>query len=610
MKHIFTLLLCLSFSISSFAQTDFFDSDRFRLNADLAPFYHGVASGDPMPNSVIIWTRVTTDDLDANVHWQVATDTAMTNIVADGWVTTDAESDFTVKVDVQGLQPYTTYYYEFSYDNAYSLRGRTRTAPEGNSVDSLRFAVVSCSNFAYGFFHVYDKIVDRNDVDAVIHLGDYIYEYGDGEYGDVRELEPGTEILTLADYRMRHSYYKLDPQLMRLHQQYPIITTWDDHESANDAWYGGAENHNTGEGDWFDRKSYAITSYHEWMPLRKPDNNDTERIYRKFSYGDLMDLFILDTRLHGRQEQGVNENDANRTILGSTQYNWLTTEMSNSTAKWQVLGQQVMVAPLEIFGQPVNGDQWDGYDPERVKLYNYVIDNNVPNMVVLTGDIHTSWANDLPMSGYNSGTGANSAGVEFVTTSVTSPGLPIPAGEALIMSLNDHIKDVNLADRGFYILDVNQDRCQADYYTIGSVTDATTSVSHDASWQTLDGSRHLSSASNQAPASTSHNTTYAPDDPRNYQSVPTQDLNEVAFIGIHPNPITDKIYLQFYNHETVDMTLHIYDVSGKELYHTDLGTRVQGLQNKTVDVSTLTAGTYYVTLKTPKGLYNKMIIKL
>ncbi|MGB1216512.1 MAG: alkaline phosphatase D family protein [Saprospiraceae bacterium] len=617
MKYIFTSFLFSFLCLSAFAQdqghtpNDFFDSSRFNVNPDLEPFYHGVASGDPTSNSVMLWTRVTTDSTTAAIRWQIATDTGMVNIVNEGWTSTDASQDFTVKVDVSGLDPYTTYYYEFFSHDKYSLRGRTKTAPTGTH-DRLRFGVVSCSNFAHGYFHVYEKLVDRNDIDAVIHLGDYVYEYGDGEYGDVRQLDPSTEMLTLADYRMRHSYYKLDPQLMKLHQQYPIIATWDDHESANDSWKGGADNHNAGEGDWVDRKSYSIQAYNDWMPFRKPDVADTERIYRKLNYSDLMTLYMLDTRLIGRDEQdGTGNTDPARTILGADQYNWLANEMQASTSKWNVLGNQVMMAPLELpFIGAINADQWDGYPVERDNLHNMVISNNVSNMVVLTGDIHTSWANDIPMSGYDEDTGANSAGVEFVTTSVTSPGFPIPVGEGIIVGANDHIKWANLTEKGYIILDIDDTKAQADWYHIGSVTDATTTEAHADSWYTLDGTRHLQNAAAPTTADPSFLTTYAPSDPRNNPTISTNEINELAFLGLHPNPVMQDIYIQFYNHETVDLQLQIYDVMGRLLFQEDLGIRGAGLQNQTVNVSKIPQGTYFMILKSSKGTYRKTFVKM
>ena len=234
-KHWTTLLLlfwCLS---TTFAQSELFDPA-------LAPFYHGVASGDPLSDRVIIWTRVTTDANAAEVTWRVATDTALANIVAQGIETTDASKDFTVKVDVTGLDAGTTYYYAFETEGSFSIIGRTKTAPAGE-VNQLKFVLVSCSNYTQGYFNVYEEIAKRNDLDAVFHVGDYIYEYGEGVFTDPTLTErkhfPSTEIIVLEDYRARYGQYRLDPGLRKVHQQHPFIVTWDDHEVTNDTYNEG-----------------------------------------------------------------------------------------------------------------------------------------------------------------------------------------------------------------------------------------------------------------------------------------------------------------------------------------------------------------------------------
>lgn len=445
---------------------------------NLIPFYHGVASGDPMADRVILWTRVTPEQLDevVEVQWQIATDTSFDHIVNRGTVFTDSTSDFTLKVDVLGLSPNTLYFYRFWALGKYSLIGRTKTAPTA-MVDQLRFAVVSCSNYANGLYNAYQQVTEKNNVDAVIHLGDYIYEHGGG---GVRDHVPNREIITLPDYRQRHASYKEDIDLRQLHQQFAFIATWDDHETANDSWAGGAQNHNDGEGDWFDRKAVGIQAYFEWMPIRLPDAMDEERIYRKLSYGNLADIFVLDTRLEGREEQdGTTNNDPNRTILGQTQFNWLTNGMSNSTAQWKIVAQQVMMAPLGIGGFGVNEDQWDGYPAERQALYDHVLNNNIDNMVVITGDIHTSWANDLPLSNYNPFTGANSAGVEFVTPSITSENGGIPFGTNAIRLANPHVKFVDIDSHGFFMLDLDAQKAQADWFFVPTIDE----VNHSCSWE-------------------------------------------------------------------------------------------------------------------------------
>ncbi len=255
------------------------------------PFYHNVASGDPLSDRVIIWTRVTPTDftLPVSVDYRVATDTGMVNVVAQGTVVTDAAVDFTVKVDATGLQPNTVYYYEFKAFGNFSPRGRTKTAPlEVTSTDSLRFAVVSCANLEAGFFNAYEVIAERNDVEAILMLGDYIYEYEEGGYAPNanvdRVFDPTHEILTLDDYRLRYSVYHMDQALQKLHQNFPWICVWDDHESANDSYEFGAENHNSGEGLWIQRKAAAQTAFFEWLPIRPKAASNFE-IFRKFKSG-------------------------------------------------------------------------------------------------------------------------------------------------------------------------------------------------------------------------------------------------------------------------------------------------------------------------------------
>lgn len=590
---------------------------RSGARSSLAPFYHGVASGDPLHDAVIIWTRLTTTDSLAQVHWRIALDTGMTQVVDSGHVWTTPAVDHTVKVDVQGLQPNQFYYYEFEYQTNYSVIGRTKTAPLGD-VDSLRFAVVSCASYAHGYFNAYDRIRERNDVSAVLHLGDYYYEYGDSQYGSDRNYQPSTEILRLNDYRMRLSHYRLDASLMRLHQQYPFICVWDDHETANNSWFGGADNHDNGEGNWFNRKAEAIKAYYEWMPVRMPDPAvDTQRIYRKFRYGDLIELHMLDTRLQGREEQGwANANAQGRTILGRDQFDWLCHNMDTSTAQWQVIGQQVMMAPFDVnplpWGQQYgNSDQWDGYATERFSLYDSIFANNVQNMVVLTGDIHTSWANDLPTATYDASTGAGSAGVEFVVTSVTSPGLPQAqsVGVPLLQQLNDHMKYIDLSEKGYYVLDVNKTRAQADWYYVDRVDQISSNESYGASWQTIDQSRHLSPASSAALPSTGQVGILAPWLPRNTPVVsnvalPTYDD---VLLSVFPNPFQGSLTVQYSLAKRGTVHMHLVDVLGHVVGSQSLGMREAGVQDVRMNWNNLPAGAYMLLLEV-NGTYQQQLI--
>ena len=619
MKIVLSYCMLLLFCQSAWSQHPSDDATRSGARSGLAPFYHGVASGDPLNDAVIIWTRVTTTDTIAEVKWRVATDTLMSNVIDSGFVSTSNAIDYTIKADVTGLSPNTFYYYEFEYAGQYSLIGRTKTAPLGD-VDSLRFAVVSCASYSHGYFNAYDRITERNDVSAVVHLGDYYYEYGDGQYGSTRTYEPANEIINLSDYRMRLSHYRMDASLMRLHQQYPFICIWDDHETANNSWFGGAENHDSGEGDWFNIKAEAIKAYFEWMPLRMPDPaQDTQRIYRKFRYGDLMELHMLDTRLQGREEQGfANANAPGRTILGQNQFEWLCYNMDTSSAQWQVLGQQVMMAPFDInplpFGQQYgNDDQWDAYETERNNLYDSVFANNIQNMVVLTGDIHTSWANDLPTDTYNSSTGAGSAGVEFIVSSVTSPGLAAAqtVGPTVLQALNDHMKYIDLAEQGYYILDVNKARIQADWFYVDRIDQVDALENYGTSWKSDDGSRHLSAVAAASVANSSQVGIPAPQNPR-APATSVQNIDnefENVLVSIYPNPFNDQITLQYTITKDGPVTMYLYDAMGKQLATEKLGLINKGIHRTNFTISNLTAGAYVLVLDIDGQKQKRILVK-
>ncbi|MBX3248563.1 MAG: alkaline phosphatase D family protein [Myxococcales bacterium] len=477
------------------------DEDEPRADPN---FLHGVASGDPLPDAIILWTRVTPSvDGPVEVTWELARDRAMTDVVASGEVTTSAARDYTVKVDVTGLEAGTTYFYRFGAEGGRSLVGRTRTAPRGE-VDRLRFAVVSCSSYAHGWFHVYRHLAEQPDLDAVLHLGDYIYEYATSYYGSEREYEPPHEIISLSDYRTRYAQYRRDPDLQAVHQQHPFVCVWDDHESANDSWRDGAQNHDPRtEGSWEERIAVAYQAYAEWLPIREQEEG---KLWRAFDYGSLADVVMLDTRIWGRDEQASSADedlaDPSRTILGEDQEAWLGEQLAASTAKWKVLGQQVMVGHLSTSSMgefmPFNLDQWDGYQGARQRLYDQL--ERTENPIVLTGDIHSHWAIELPRDPfdgiYDPETGAGSVGVELVTSSVSSPGMPdrrIARGlETALLRNNPHIKHINFSYRGWILLDLTPARAQADYWEIDDVVAGSTG---DASFRTAfvvsDGERRL-----------------------------------------------------------------------------------------------------------------------
>lgn len=626
MKKLFPLIL-LAVSIGAQAQTQTQDdptnySIRSGLHPGLAPFYHGVASGDPLTDRVILWTRITLDaPIDpVTVDWKIATDTGLVNVVNSGSVTTDVSKDYTVKVDATGLQANTWYYYGFSHGGQKSIVGRTRTIPTGNNIDSLRIGVVSCQDYENGYYNAYNHMATRNDMDVIFHLGDFIYEYGAGS-SIGRDHEPATEIISLSDYRIRHSQYKLDDDLRSAMQQYPFICIWDDHETANDSYKDGADNHTPGtEGSFADRKSYSTKAYSEWMPIRNPDPNNLEKIYRKFVWGDLFESYHLESRLLARDEQipgtgsvSVTDPavlDTNRRLLGVEQMGWLQNGMSNSGAQWQILAQQVMVAPLLINAivttNIANTDQWDGYPAERDRLYNYIMNNNIQNVVVLTGDIHTAWANDLPLPNYNNG--ANSVGVEFVGTSITSSGfLNLPVA-GLITSMNPHIQWTNLSEHGYMIVDVNRGRVQNDWYMVSTIDNTNYTIDCEKSYYVNDGERHLN-LGNGCVTQTRHYPPLAPPFVANASIVET-DVDNVLVFSVYPNPFMEQVVVQFHLIEADDLTLEVNDMTGKKVYSSYLGNIQKGLQYAHFDGTGLSKGQYVVSLKGRKNAVGKMILKV
>jgi alkaline phosphatase D len=487
-----------------------------------SPFLHGVASGDPLSDRVVFWTRVTTTESSVPVTLRVYSDPALGQQVAQTQASAGAARDHTVKIDQAGLAPGTTYYYQFEALGHRSPIGRTRTAPAGG-VTRLRFGVVSCSSAAHGFFNAYRFLAQRADLDAILHLGDYIYEYGNGQYGDVRTYEPEHEMVTLPDYRTRHAFYKRDPDLMELHRQFPFITIWDDHESTDNSWRDGAVNHTEGaEGSWVQRKAWAQQAYDEWMPIRYPEAGNVSRIWRKLSYGNLAELFLLDTRLYDRDvpfEIPVTPLDAaddpDRRLIGPEQRQWLLDGLTGSSATWKLIGNQVVMMQwtltpgLKAAGGPrgLNGDSWDGYMAERQMVIDGLRAGAVNNVVILTGDVHSSWVGDItddpnnPLA-YNPVTGAGSVATEFVVTSVTSPGaLPAPnTVDDGFRAINPQIKYLDLTQKGYSILDLTPERALCEYWYVSTVTESGGSETFATAFPVAAGSNRVGAATGASAA--------------------------------------------------------------------------------------------------------------
>jgi alkaline phosphatase D len=493
---------------------------RTVLAAERYSFKHGVASGDPLQDGVILWTRISGGSgKSLRVAWKVASDPAMTTVLRKGYVRTNSARDYTVKADVRRLPPGTRLFYQFEVEGVLSPVGRTRTLASG-VVSEARLAVVSCSNYAAGYFHAYREIANRDDIDAVIHLGDFIYEYGLGEYATEyaeslnRVPDPVGEVVTLADYRRRYAQYRSDPDSLAMHGAHPLIAVWDDHELANDSWRGGSMNHNDDEGKWSRRLDVAVQAYFEWMPIRGKPKGRSTRIFREYRFGDLMSLIMLDTRMFGRDRQpdGGEEvtvesitaalENPKRRMLGYAQEKWLRRRLGKSAeTTWQVIGQQVLVSPinspdLEPLVDP-NGpstisrdtleyniamskgnpklllDTWDGYPHAKQDLLND-LNALATNPVILSGDLHTSLAGDLIPDGHQ-----DPVAVEFMTPSVTSPGfaeyLPEKHPGALrnaTMTLNPGLKYMEMDRRGWLCMTLTKTRCTGEWYLLDGVRSA------------------------------------------------------------------------------------------------------------------------------------------
>ncbi|MGV3483805.1 MAG: alkaline phosphatase D family protein [Planctomycetaceae bacterium] len=452
------------------------------------PFSLGVASGDPLSDGVVLWTRLAPDPLhgggmpaeNIEVSWQVASDPAMKQVVARGVEVATPQFAHSVHAEVSGLEPGRTYWYRFKAGNDVSPIGRTKTAPATDaSVDRLRFAFASCQHFESGYFNAYYHMAGE-DLDLVVHLGDYIYE-GAAVSGAVRK-HIGPEIETLDDYRTRYALYKSDTDLQAAHAAFAWLVSWDDHEFDNNCAGDISEKSDVDPAAFLVRRASAYQAYYEHMPLRRSSlpNGPLMQIYRGCSWGRLAEFNVLDTRQYRSDQPCGDRNTApcseslsdKQTMLGAEQEQWLHDRLSRSPATWNILAQQVMMARADRkAGEDIaySMDQWPGYEVPRRRLMQFLHDQRIANPVVLTGDIHSNWANELNID-YDDQASPTVAS-EFVGTSITSggDGWQRRAGSDAILAENPFVKFYN-GERGYVRCEVTPQRWQTDYQVVPFVS--------------------------------------------------------------------------------------------------------------------------------------------
>ncbi|KAL8757389.1 MAG: hypothetical protein Q9199_002266 [Rusavskia elegans] len=588
MKHLLTLLAGAGVATASYANNLNYRSPSHnhpglgvsihkvnKRNAGSAPypasrlnFTHAVASGDPYPNSVILWTRCApmSDDVRSNstvtgyvplynpvpiygaanetglpstapicLTYKVSKDKSLATTADSGTVYTSSDTDYTVKVEASGLSPYTQYYYQFSVcgsSNVTSPLGRTKTTPAANDlVTKVALAVFSCSNFPFGFFNAYGNPARKDSVDYVIHLGDYIYEYGNGEYGNGSSIGriplPNRQIYTLYDYRKRLATYRTDQDLLLSHRQFPWIPVWDDHEVADNTYRDGSSELNNTEASFIkdggvsvdQRKMNAVRAYFEWMPIRQVEMDDALRIWRSFSIGSLLDLVILDTRQYDRSitdlywnTHYINQisNDASRSMMGPRQESWFFNQLVSSKqrgATWRVIGSQTVYSRVNLsstYGNvdPLNFDAWDGYQANRNRTFQTLYENDIGNNIVISGDSHANWVSDLVWLDhlpYNPKSGEGSIGVEFAGTAVSSPSpggrnISIAAANKasqVLIAANRELQWSELYYRGYFELHISQDSVNASYFGLPTLINRNPNEISLANFTVLNGANAL-----------------------------------------------------------------------------------------------------------------------
>lgn len=550
-----------------------------------APFYYGVASGTPTDSSIIIWTHVTpalpTDTI--TVDWEIATDSNFTSLVGSGSITTDSTVDHTVETEVTGLTANNIYYYRFTSNSITGRTGRTRTAPNGAEVE-IKAAVVSCSSIFSGYFNAYARLAEREDLNVILHLGDYIYDFVDADE-QVRIPSPLLpDPSNLTEYRNQHKYHLLDPDLRAARQQHPWINIWDNHDV---------------EGSEATAYKGSVQAFYEYLPIKPIDENNPYRIYNKHSFGDLLDVFMVDINLNRNVDTLPNGDNS---AMGTAQRTWLFNELDNSTATWKLIGNQKLFSNLDLAGVSLPLSGWDAYEEERRMVLDHLGQNNIDNSVFISGDAHMAFMIDLTTDPqgdngiYNTTTGDGAVGMEMLGGSISRGNLDEAANvggglaEALqngALTANPNYRILNMVDHGYGLLTFRPDSVTGEFY-LSEILSQTNVETFGGGLVAYEGENHWRRTVYERTLEERDNDTTS------VSMIPLNDIDQIK-MKIAPNPSTGQFNIMMENLQGNQATIELIDELGRNIVTKDIIVQA-GTFTEPIDMPDLPAGLYVIRL--------------
>ncbi|MFN8394093.1 MAG: alkaline phosphatase D family protein [Bacteroidia bacterium] len=554
-----------------------------------APFLWGVGSFDPTADHVILWTKVDPQGGSSPItlHWETFGDAALTQPIGNGTAMASSTTNWTAKYDVSYPAAGTYYWYRWHDGNGhYSAVGRTKTAPTG-MVPQLRMAVMSCSSIFSGYFNAYRRIGERNDLDLVIHLGDYIYDFVDQDE-QVRVPVPAPiDPQTLAEWRDRQDYYLLDPDLRLARQNHPWTVIWDNHDV---------------DGDSPQHMADAIQAFQEYVPMRLQNSGQPDKIYRSLSYGELVDLHLTDVETQRDMDTLPN---GDWSIMGNAQWDWLSQSISASNARWHLIGNEKMftqfstagLGSLISFGDgPVaDSSAWDGYNADRVRLLDYLDQNGIDNTIILSGDIHMSFICDAPSdyNNYDPGTGSGSKAMEFLPTSISRgnfdeagiTGFLAQLVQVAIETANPHHVHSELTSHGYGILDIRPDTATAEFW-YSPILQISTSESFSTGYYAVTGENHWRRSAISSPTGL-------------ITALPAPDEVLPMRVEVFPNPVRDYATLRWTEPRGKSAKISILESSTGRVVATpgEIGHTFSNHAERRLDLRDLPSGHYQILLE-------------